>query len=52
MAYAELYLAIASLMRRLEFELFKTDRSDIDFHVDWLTPHAKLDSKGVRVLVK
>ncbi|KAL4867993.1 hypothetical protein BDV12DRAFT_186272 [Aspergillus spectabilis] len=52
MAYAEIYLMIASMMRRFEFELFETDREDVDFYVDWLTPHAKLDSKGVRVLVK
>ena len=52
MAYAELYIMISSMMRRFDFELYETDRSDVDFHVDWLTPHAKLDSKGVRVLVK
>ncbi|KAM3436075.1 hypothetical protein MY4824_004553 [Beauveria thailandica] len=51
MAYAELYMMIASMMRRLDLELYETDRSDVDFYVDWLTPHAKPDSKGVRVLV-
>lgn len=52
MAYCELYLMLATMLRRLKFELFETDRSDVDFYVDWLTPHAKLDSQGVRVLVK
>ncbi len=52
MAYCELYLMVASLMRRFEFELFETDRSDVDFYRDALTPQAKPDSQGVRVLVK
>lgn len=51
MADCELYLMMATMFRRFEFEFFETDRSDVDFYVDWLTPHAKLDSKGVRVLV-
>ncbi|KAJ6028402.1 Cytochrome P450 [Penicillium herquei] len=51
LAYAAMYSMIATLMRRFELELFETTRDDVDFHYDWLVPHARLDSNGVRVLV-
>jgi cytochrome P450 len=33
-------------------ELFDTDRSDVDIEHDFFNPSARLDSKGVRVLLK
>jgi cytochrome P450 len=33
-------------------ELFETDRSDVDIEHDFFNPFARLDSKGVRVLLK
>jgi len=51
MAYLELYLMVASLMRRFRFELFETDERDVEFCKDYVTPHPAETSKGVRVLV-
>lgn len=51
-AYAEIYITLASLFRRFEFELFETDRSDVDFAQDMVSPQPKRDSKGIRVIVK
>ncbi|RDW76745.1 cytochrome P450 [Aspergillus mulundensis] len=52
LAYAELYIGLASLIRRFDFELYETDRSDVDLARDRFIPRAKAASKGVRVLVK
>jgi cytochrome P450 len=52
LAYAGIYLMIAMLMRRFDMELFETSRADVDFYYDWVVPHARLDSNGVRVLMK
>lgn len=51
LAYIELYVALATLFRRHELELFQTDRSDADFVLDIVMPMPKRDSKGVRVIV-
>lgn len=52
LAQAEIYLTLAAVFRRFDFELFQTDRSDIDVAHDFFNPSPKLDSKGLRVLVK
>ncbi|RDW72940.1 hypothetical protein BP6252_06847 [Coleophoma cylindrospora] len=52
LAYAELYLALATVFRRFQFELYDTDVSDIELAHDFFLPTPKLDSKGVRVKVK
>lgn len=52
MAYAEIYITLATLMRRFELTLFETDRSNVDFFQDYVTPQPKPGSLGVRVLVK
>jgi len=52
LAYAEIYLTLAALFRRFELELFETTREDVDPVHDFFNPSARLDSKGVRVLVK
>ena len=48
----ELYIATATIFRRMEMELYETDLTDIEVKYDNFTPKAKLDSKGVRVLIK
>ena len=51
-AQAELYIGLASLFRRLEFELFETRRADVDLAHDYVSAHAYHGSEGVRVMVK
>ncbi|KAF2100410.1 putative cytochrome P450 [Rhizodiscina lignyota] len=56
LAYAELFLTIGSLFAPAEaggvnMELFETDDSDVKVVHDFFNPSARLDSKGVRVLV-
>jgi cytochrome P450 len=52
LAYAEIYLTLAAVFRRFDLELFETTREDVDIVHDFFSPSARLDSKGVRVLVK
>ncbi|KAI9675999.1 MAG: hypothetical protein M1817_000742 [Caeruleum heppii] len=52
LAYAELYIGLASLFRRYNMELYGTDRQDIDCSRDRFVPRPKLGSLGVRALVR
>lgn len=57
LAYAEIFLALGALFRPVgaggvELELFETDGSDVEVVHDFFNPSPRLDSKGVRVLVK
>jgi cytochrome P450 len=51
MAYAELYLGIASLFRRFELDLFETYPADVVSAQDTVSPQPYSGSKGVRVMV-
>ncbi|KAH6677138.1 putative cytochrome P450 [Halenospora varia] len=51
LAYAELYLTLAAIVRRFHLELFETDFSDIEAVFDAVMPLPKADTEGVRVLV-
>ncbi|CZR56606.1 related to cytochrome P450 CYP3/CYP5/CYP6/CYP9 subfamilies [Phialocephala subalpina] len=51
LAYAELFLTIATIFRRFEMELFETDESDVKIEHDYFAPVPKHDSKGVRIRV-
>jgi cytochrome P450 len=52
LAYAEIYLTLAAVFRRFEFELFDTTREDVDVVHDFFSPQPKKGSKGARVIVK
>jgi cytochrome P450 len=52
LAYAELYIAVANIYRRFEFELFETDRTAVDCYRDMFVPQPNPGSLGVRTLVK
>lgn len=52
LAYAEIYLTLATIFRRFDLELYQTTRADIDIVYDWFNPMPRLDSKGVRVVVQ
>lgn len=61
-AYGELYLVLAGMWRRFgdaaitgedgEFELFETDKEDVEMRNDLSVRYGKRDSKGIRVAVK
>ena len=47
-----MYLALAVLFRRFDFELWETERADVDPAHEYHIPQVRKGSKGVRVLVK
>lgn len=52
LAYAELYLTLAMVVRRFNFEIHETDVTDVKMRHDFMVPSPKTNSKGVRVTVK
>ncbi|KAJ5495040.1 cytochrome monooxygenase aflU [Penicillium diatomitis] len=52
LAYAEIYLTIATLVRRFELELFETTKENIAFARDFGTPYPDQGNYSLRVLVK
>ena len=52
LAYAEIYLTLAAVFRRFDFEFFETTRVDADVAHDFFNPQPKKGSKGVRVIVQ
>lgn len=51
LGYAELYLTIAEVFRRFDFDLFETDRSDVDIAQYCMGGLVRMDSKGLCVKV-
>ncbi|GAP85658.1 putative cytochrome P450 [Rosellinia necatrix] len=51
LAFLELYVALATVFRRHELELFETTLEDVEFAVDLIRPMPKWGSKGVRATV-
>ncbi|KAL2849261.1 cytochrome P450 [Aspergillus pseudoustus] len=52
LAYAELYLVLATVFRRYEIELAGVTREDIDMAHDFFDPAPKRDSKGLVVKLR
>ncbi|KAF7113807.1 hypothetical protein CNMCM5793_004862 [Aspergillus hiratsukae] len=52
LAKAEILLAVSTLLRRMDFELYETTVEDVIVKHDIFIPFARMDSKGVRVLIK
>lgn len=52
LAFAELYLGIATLFRRYDMKLHDTTLDDVQLHGDKMLPRAKNGSKGVRVTLR
>ena len=50
LAYAELYIALATIFRRFQLQLYETDRRDVDGVLDFFIPKPD-GGNGVRVLV-
>lgn len=45
-------MATAALVKEFDFELFHTDRKDVDFNRDGFVGFPVKNTKGVRVIVK
>ncbi|GAW20126.1 hypothetical protein ANO14919_096220 [Xylariales sp. No.14919] len=52
LARAELFIGLAVLFRRCDFELFDTTREAVDMRADYFIPFPSPTTEGVRVLVK
>ena len=52
LAKAEIHLTLAAVFRRFDMELFETTTEDVDVVHDFFNPRARLDSKGVRVVIR
>jgi cytochrome P450 len=50
-AYAELYIALATVVRKCEFRLFETTERDVRMWSEKFVAQAHPESKGIRVLV-
>jgi cytochrome P450 len=46
-----LYLTVAAVAAKFEFEPFETDDRDVDTERDWSIPQPRPDSKGIRATV-
>ncbi|ODM14270.1 hypothetical protein SI65_10325 [Aspergillus cristatus] len=51
LAYAELFIVLATLMRRFDMELYETTKKDIEFVRDFATPYPESGNFKVKVLV-
>ena len=51
LAWAELYIGLATVMRRVRFELFETGVRDVCMAGEFFVPQAESGSLGVRVKV-
>jgi cytochrome P450 len=52
LAYAEIYIGLASFFRRVNATLYRTNRADVDLARDRFAPRPCKGSLGVRVLVE
>lgn len=52
LAYADLYISLATFFRRFDCELFHTGRDAVDLYLDSFVPRLKPGAKGVRVKVQ
>ena len=51
LAYAELYLTLATILSRFELENYETTTDDVAIHRDFFVGVPKEGSKGVRAIV-
>ena len=52
LAHAELYLALAAVVREFDMELYETDVGDVEFRYDYQVAQPRMGSKGVRAMVR
>lgn len=51
LAYAELYICLANLLRRCRVELYETTEKDVRMHSEQFLAVPHPDSEGIRVLI-
>jgi cytochrome P450 len=51
LAYADIYIGLATFFRHFDCELFETERDAVDCYLDSFVPRAKPGTQGVRVKV-
>jgi hypothetical protein len=49
---AELTIALATVVRCCDFDLFQTELADVSFVRDMFVPHPRVNSNGLRVMVE
>lgn len=54
LAYAEVYLCLGLLLRRLgpKMSLYETSHDDVEIHYDRFVPTPKEGTEGIRVLIR
>lgn len=52
LAWVELYIGLATMFRRVDFELFETAKEAVEMAREFFVPKPGLETKGVRVVVK
>lgn len=52
LAWAELYTGLATVFRRVDFELFGTGKEAVEIAREFFVPQPGLETKGVRVIVR
>jgi hypothetical protein len=51
LTYAEIYIVMAMLVMRFDYELFETGTEDVEFQHFFTVPHPRLEPGSVSVLV-
>ncbi len=52
LAWAELYIGLANVFRKVDFELWETGKDAVEIKRESFVPLPGLGTKGVRVVVK
>jgi hypothetical protein len=51
LANAQMYILLASLVRRNEFQLWQTGEESVSAEHDWFLPFPRVGTRGVRVRI-
>lgn len=52
LASAELYIGLATVFRRVDFELFETEEEAVVMAREFFVPQPRVGTKGVRIVVR
>ena len=52
LAWAELYIGLAHVFRRVDLELYETGKETVEMAREYFVPLPEVGTKGVRVIVK